>query len=103
MALEREAIMPEHYGFVSWTKQRIDEMDATLASIEAKVNEVKAESKEKAHQLIGDLKKRREEFQAKIKGQAQAGEAAAQANKAQLESQWREFEVQVTTYFDTFG
>ena len=49
------------------------------------------------------MKKRRDEFQAKAKAQAQAGEAAMQANKAQLESQWRGFEAQVKTYFDTVG
>lgn len=98
--------MPEQssmHGYVSWAKQRIDEMDAALASIEAKLGEVKADSKEKANQVVSDLKKRRDEFRAKIKGQADTGQAAAQAHKAQLDSQWREFEAQVKTYFDTAG
>lgn len=91
------------HAYLNWTKQRIDEMDATLASLEAKAGQVKAESKVKADQLIADMKKRRDEFQAQAKAQGQAGEAAMQASKAQLEAQWRGFEAQVKTYFDTVG
>jgi hypothetical protein len=101
-----EAIMAEQssmHGYLNWTKQRIDEMDATLASLETKAGQVKAESKTKAEQTIADLKKRRDEFQAKAKAQAQAGEAAMQASKGQLESQWQGFETQVKTYFETVG
>jgi hypothetical protein len=101
-----ETIMPEQssmHAYLNWTKERIDEMDAILASFEAKVSQVKADSKAKADQLMADLKKRRDEFQAKVKAQAEAGEAALQATKAQLESQWHAFEAQVKTYFETVG
>ena len=54
--------------YLNWTKERIDEMDATLASLEAKASQVKADSKAKADQLIADLKKRRDEFQADSQG-----------------------------------
>ena len=98
--------MPEHssmHFYLNWTKERLDEMDATLASLEGKARQVKADSKAQADKLIGELKKRRDEFQAKVKAQAQAGEAALQATKPQLESQWQAFEAQVKTYFDTVG
>jgi len=91
------------HAYLNWTKQRIDEMDATLASLEAKAGQVTAESKIKAGQVLADMKKRRDEFQAKATTQAQAGEAAMQAGKAQLETQWQGFEAQVTSYFDTVG
>jgi BMFP domain-containing protein YqiC len=98
--------MPEHssmHSYLNWTKERLDEMDATLASLEAKAGQVKADSKAKADQLITDLKKRRDEFQVKVKAQAQAGEATLQATKAQLEPQWQAFEAHVKTYFETVG
>jgi hypothetical protein len=98
--------MSEHssmHVYLNWTKERLDEMDATLASIEAKVGEQKADAKAKADQLIADLKKRRDEFQAKAKAEAAAGEAAWQTAKTQMESQWHGFEAQVKTYFDTAG
>jgi hypothetical protein len=49
------------------------------------------------------LKKRRDEFQAKAKAQAEGSEATWQAAKAQLESQWNGFEAQIKTYFETVG
>ena len=82
------------HSYLSWTKERIDEMDATLASLEARAGRVKANSQAKADQLIADLKKRRDEFQAKVK-------AEAAADKKQLESQWNGFEANVKTYFET--
>ena len=78
-------------------------MDATLASLEGKASQVKADAKAKAEQLIADLKKRRDDFHAKVKAQAQADEAVCQRTKTQLESDWRDFQVQVKTYFETVG
>ena len=89
------------HAYLNWTKQRIDEMDATLASLEAKAGQMKADLKIKTDQLVADLKKRRDEFQAQAKAQAQAGQTALQAGKAQLEVQWKAYEAQVKTYFDT--
>jgi hypothetical protein len=89
--------------YLNWTKERIDEMDATLASLEAKASQMKTDVKAKAEQSIADLKKRRDEFQAEAKAQAETGEAAFQATRTQLESQWKGFEAQVKTYFETVG
>jgi len=96
--------MPEQssmHAYLNWTKQRIDEMDVTLASLEEKAGQLKAESKVKADQLLAELKKRRDEFQATAKAQLEAAEATLWANKAQLEAQWPGFEAQVKTYFET--
>ncbi len=98
--------MPEHSSmhlYVNWTKERLDEMDATLASLEAKTSQLRLDAKTKAEQAIGDLKKRRNEFQAKAKAKAEASEAAWQAAKTQLEAQWTEFEAQVRTYLESVG
>jgi hypothetical protein len=89
--------------YLNWTKERIDEMDAALASLEAKAGQAKADSKVKAEQTIADLKKRRDEFQASVKKQADAGEAAWEQARKQLESQWSGFEAHVKTYFETAG
>jgi hypothetical protein len=78
-------------------------MDAALASLEAKATQAQAEAKAKTDQLISDLKKRRDEFQATIKAQAEVGEAAWQRTKTQLESEWNAFHAEVKTYFDTVG
>jgi len=62
--------------YLNWTKERIDEMDAALASLEVKASQAKADSKEKADEIIADMKKRRDEFRALLKTQAESGEAA---------------------------
>jgi hypothetical protein len=98
--------MSEHSSmhiYLNWTKQRLDEMDAALASLESKASQQKADIRAKADQLIADLKKRRDEFEAKVRAQAQANEAAWQAARPQLESQWNGFQAQVRTYFETVG
>ncbi|HET7885770.1 MAG TPA: hypothetical protein VFL62_06040 [Bradyrhizobium sp.] len=91
------------HAYLNWTKQRIDEMDATLAAVEQKADQFKADSKVKADQLVAEMKKRRDEFQATVKTQLEAAEATMRANIAQLQSQWPGFEAQVKTYFETVG
>jgi hypothetical protein len=101
-----EAMMPEQssmHVYLNWAKERIDEMDAALASLEGRASQVKAETKGTSDQLIADLKKRRDEFQAIVKKEAEAGEAAWQRTKTQLESQWNGFEAQIKTYFGSVG
>ncbi len=89
--------------YVNWAKERLDEMDAALASLEAKVPQVKADSKVKAEQAIADLKRRREEFASLAKKEAEAGEVTWQRVQTELESQWNSFEGQLKTYLETAG
>ena len=89
--------------YLNWAKERIDEMDAAVASLEVKANQAKADSKVKGDQLIAELKKQRAKFQASLKAQADAAEAAWARTKADLEPQWNEFEAQVKTYFESAG
>jgi uncharacterized phage infection (PIP) family protein YhgE len=101
-----EATMAEQssvHFYLNWAKERIDEMDATLASLERKASHVQADLKEKANELISDLRTRRDEFQTLAKKQAEAGVAGWERTKAQLESQWNGFEAQVKTYIETVG
>ena len=56
--------------FLNWVKERIDEMDATIASLESKAAEMGAEARVKADQFIADLRKKRNEFESTVKKQA---------------------------------
>ena len=89
--------------YLNWAKERIDEMDATLASLETKVSEVQADARVKANQILADLRKKRDDFQFTVKKQAEANEAAWIKAKAQLETEWSAFETEVKKYVDTFG
>ena len=76
--------------YLNWTKERIDEMDTTLASLEVKATQAKVDSKAKADQLIADLKRRRDEFEANVRALAKANEVALQdARRAELEKNWK--------------
>jgi hypothetical protein len=91
-----------HFYF-NWAKERIDEMDAILTSLEAKAGEVQADSRIRAEQLIADLHKKRDEFQKTAKKQADAGEEMWLHTKSQLEGTWNGFETEVKKYVETFG
>ncbi len=89
--------------YLSWAKERIDEMDATLASFEAKVSEVQADSRVKANQALADMRKKRDEFSDTLKKQADANEAAWIKEKASLQSDWNAFEAEAKKYIESFG
>lgn len=96
--------MPSSMHFyLNWAKERIDEMDALLSTMESKAREVEAESRSKADNLIADLHEKRDEFQEAINKQAAAGETAWLRTKAQLETMWRNFEGEAQKYVETFG
>jgi hypothetical protein len=98
--------MPEHSSmhlYLNWIKERLDEMDAALASLEARTSQQKSEARAKADQLVHDLKKRRDEFRAKAEAQAKTTDADWKAAKSQLDSQWNGFQEQVKRYFETVG
>jgi hypothetical protein len=86
--------------YLNWAKERIDEMDAALASFEAKASQTKADLRPRVDQLIVDLKKRRDEFQASLQTVAEASEATWARTRADMEAQWNDFEAQVKTYFE---
>ena len=89
--------------YLNWAKERIDEMDATLASFESKVSEVHADARVKANQVLTDLRKKRDDFRATVKKQAEANEATWIKAKAGLETEWSAFESEVKKYVESFG
>lgn len=98
--------MTEHssqHAYVTWAKQRLDEMDAALASFEANASQLKADAKLKATKLNDEMEKRRKDFEAEVKTHADSGEAALKASKAQLEKQWTSFEAELKSYVETVG
>jgi hypothetical protein len=98
--------MPTHssiHFYLNWAKERIDEMDATLASFEGKVSEVQADARAKANQTLADMRKKRDDFRDTVKKQAQANEAGWIREKARLESEWNAFETEAKKYVETFG
>lgn len=89
--------------FLSWAKERIDEMDATLASLESRSAQMQAETRVKADQFIAEMKKKRDEFEGTVKKQAAAGEGAWDGAKVRLETEWKGFQAETGKYLKTFG
>jgi hypothetical protein len=89
--------------FVNWAKGRLDEMDATLTSLEGKVGEVQADARDKANKVLADLRKKRDDFRDTVKKQSEANEAAWISAKTKLESEWNVFEAAVKKYVESFG
>jgi hypothetical protein len=89
--------------FVNWAKGRLDEMDATLTSLEGKVGGVQADARDKANKVLADLRKKRDDFRDTVKKQSESNEAAWISAKTKLESEWNVFEVEVKKYVESFG
>lgn len=89
--------------FLSWAKERIDEMDATLASLEGKAAQMQAQTRVKADQLIAEMKKKRDEFESTVKTKAEAGEPAWESAKLRLAAELKGFEAETQKYLETFG
>lgn len=89
--------------YLNWAKERIDEMDAALASIEAKAAQLKSDSRAKTDQLIADLKNSRDAFRAMVKKLAEAGDSEWQRAKMSMESEWDRFQALVKSYIGTLG
>jgi len=89
--------------YLNWAKERIDEMDAVLTSLQSRATQVSAESRAAADQLVADLRSKRDAFQNDLRRQAEAGEAAWAQSRAKLESDWNAFQADVKKYVEDFG
>jgi len=89
--------------FINWAKERLDEMDAAVTSLEGKVAEVQADVRDKAEKILAKLRKQRDDFRDTMKEQSEANEAAWIQAKAKLEDDWRSFEAEVKKYVESFG
>jgi len=89
--------------FLNWAKERADEMDATLASLETKIDEVHISARGGARQLVENLRTARDAFLTNVGKQANAGEVAWESARSRLEIEWTRFEDQVSQYVESFG
>lgn len=89
--------------FVNWAKERLDEMEAVLTSLDGKMGEMQADARDKASKALADLRKSRDIFRDTVKKQAEANEAAWTSAKATLEPEWNSFEADVKKYVESFG
>ena len=72
--------------YLNWAKERLDEMDATLASFESKVGQLRGDVRAKAESTLADMRARGDAFRETIKKEREANEAAWARVKAALEA-----------------
>ncbi len=89
--------------YVNWAKERLDEMEAALTSLEGKVGALQADVRDKANKVLTDLRKQRDDFRDTVKKQSEANEAAWISAKAKLEPEWNSFEADVKKYVESFS
>lgn len=89
--------------YINWAKERLDEMDAILTSLEGKASVVQADARHIANNALADLRKSRDGFRDTVKKQEEASEAVWIGGKAKLEDEWNSFEDGVRKYVESFG
>src|SRR5579871_2023618 len=88
--------------YVNWAKERLDEMEAVLTSLESRIGEVQVDARDKASKALADLRKGRDIFRDTVKKQADANEAAWTSAKTKLEPEWNTFQAEVKKYVENF-
>jgi chromosome segregation ATPase len=88
---------------IDWAKERLDEMDATLAMLEKKLGDLKSENRAAAERAIAEMREQREAFKQTVEAKKQVSEAEWQQTKAMLESRWTAFEAAVQKWVDATG
>jgi hypothetical protein len=89
--------------YLNWAKERLDEMDATLAVLEGQTAKMQADARAKAQQFVAELRTKRDKFDSALKKQAEAGEAAWESAKTRLEAEWKQFQHVLKDYTETIG
>lgn len=89
--------------FTNWARERLDEMDAAVTSLEGTAAAVQTDARDKARKILADLRKQHDDFRDTMKKQSGANEAAWIQAKAKLEADWHSFESEVKKYIESFG
>jgi ElaB/YqjD/DUF883 family membrane-anchored ribosome-binding protein len=89
--------------YLDWAKARLDEVDATVASLGKTAGKVQGEARAKADRALAHIRARGDSFRKAIAKQGEGGEAAVAKAKALLETDWKAFEASVQDYVDAAG
>lgn len=88
------------HGSIDRAKERLGEMDATLALLEKKLADFKSENRAAAERAIAEMRVQREALKQIVDAKRQATEAEWQQAKATVESRWTAFEAAVQKWVD---
>jgi hypothetical protein len=86
------------HHFAAWGKERIDEMDAALTLIEARLGGLHADAKKQAERAVSEIRAHRGTFQEALRKGQHEGDAAWTKAKSDLNANWTSFEGIVENY-----
>lgn len=84
--------------YTEWAKSRLDEMDAAVSSMEASIEDLRAQARANAETALADMKTRRDAFSAQIDDSRNAGESAWADAQTQMQANWNAFEAAAKSY-----
>lgn len=85
---------------VEWAKNRLDEIDSSVAHFETRAQELQSEARAKADAAIARMKTSRDAYRAWVKENDEIALLIEAGEKKKLEAAWAEFEDNVMAYFD---
>lgn len=89
--------------YLGWLKERLNEIDATLASFEQSAKKLQADARPKAEKAIADIRAARDDFRNSVKEYGEASEQAFAGAKKALEARWTAFEAAVPAFLEAAG
>lgn len=89
--------------YANWAKERLDEMEAVLISLESRINEMQVDAGDKTNKALANLRKGRDIFRDTVEQQAGVSEAAWTRAREKLEPEWNAFEAELKKYWENFG
>jgi DNA repair exonuclease SbcCD ATPase subunit len=84
------------HEYVEWTKQKLDEIDATLAALDGSVEALKADARTQADRAIARIRAARDAFQSQadtLRSDTAAAKAIADDAYIAVEAEWAEVEL----------
>lgn len=88
------------HNYIERAKNRLDEIDASVAHFEARAQDVQSEARDKAHAALARMKSNRDAYQAWIAENQEIGERITAQARKDLEVEWAAFEDNIMAYFD---
>jgi hypothetical protein len=79
----------------AWAREKLDEMDATLGSLESDAGKLQGDARVKAESALADMRAHRDHFRQTLEQDGQAGKDAHAHTKAALEAGWSAFQASV--------
>ncbi len=77
--------------FSNWAQERLNEIEATLATLQSRVDTLQAETKKQAEKTIEEMRAQQQVFQEMLKRQTAEGTANWTNLMRGLESNWASF------------